>query len=142
MGRRFKIEVDNKALTHLNTSGDRTIHDWVEFILEFDFEIGHKRGILNMLPHNLSHMYRMLQLDWGHQTVPEGVTQVFNIGLLEVDDEGSDMVAKRVKEFVEEVMKKKTPSPKERRKVVEECHGCGHVGSAMLFRILFRNGYY
>ena len=33
--------------------------------MDFDFETRFKRGILNVLPHQLSHMYDMLQLDFG-----------------------------------------------------------------------------
>ena len=33
--------------------------------MDFDFEMRFKRGILNVLPHQLSHMYDMLQLDFG-----------------------------------------------------------------------------
>ena len=39
--------------------------DWLGFFQEYDFETCFKRGVLNVLPHELSHMYSMLELDHG-----------------------------------------------------------------------------
>jgi hypothetical protein len=37
--------------------------DWLQFILEFDMEVHHKPGFQNILPHHLSHMYNLLDMD-------------------------------------------------------------------------------
>ena len=39
--------------------------DWLGFFQEYDFEMRFKRGVLNVLPHELLHMYSMLELDHG-----------------------------------------------------------------------------
>ena len=52
-------------LTYLNDSSNRMVLDWLGFFQEYDFETCFKRGVLNVLPHELSHMYSMLKLDHG-----------------------------------------------------------------------------
>ena len=57
--------MDNKVLTYLNDSSNRMVLDWLGFFQEYDFETHFKRGVLNVLPHELLHMYAMLELDHG-----------------------------------------------------------------------------
>ena len=63
--RKFYWGMDNKALTYLNDLSNRMVLDWLGFFQEYDFETHFKRGVLNVLPHELSHMYSMLELDHG-----------------------------------------------------------------------------
>ena len=63
--RKFYWGMDNKALTYLNNSSNRMVLDWLGFFQKYDFETRFKRGVLNVLPHELSHMYSMLELDHG-----------------------------------------------------------------------------
>ena len=48
------------------------ILDWVNYFQDFNFETRFKRGILNVLPHELSHMYDLVGLDFGKGEVKEG----------------------------------------------------------------------
>ena len=52
-------------LTYLNNLSNRMVLDWLGFFQEYDFEMRFKRGVLNVLPHELLHMYSMLELDHG-----------------------------------------------------------------------------
>ena len=63
--RKFYWGMDNKVLTYLNDLSNRMVLDWLGFFQEYDFETRFKRGVLNVLPHELSHMYSMLELDHG-----------------------------------------------------------------------------
>ena len=55
--RKFVWGMDNKALTFINECRSRVIVSWAMEFQEFDFETKFKAGVLNVLPHNLSHMY-------------------------------------------------------------------------------------
>ena len=63
--RKFTWGLDSKAVSFINTSTNQVVLDWINIFMDFDFETRFKRGILNILPHQLSHMYDMLQLDFG-----------------------------------------------------------------------------
>lgn len=63
--KKFYLGMDNQALTYLNENKSRVILDWAMEFQEFDFETKFKKGILNVLPHNLSHLYSVLDLDFG-----------------------------------------------------------------------------
>ena len=63
--RKFTWGLDFKAVSFINTLTNQVVLDWINIFMDFDFETRFKRGILNVLPHQLSHMYDMLQLDFG-----------------------------------------------------------------------------
>ena len=44
-------------LTYLNDLSNRMVLDWLGFFQEYDFEMRFKRGVLNVLPHELSHVF-------------------------------------------------------------------------------------
>ena len=62
---KFYWGMDNKALTFINGSTNRMILDWVNYFQDFNFKTRFKRGVLNVLPHELSHMYDLVGLDFG-----------------------------------------------------------------------------
>ena len=55
----FKLFTDHKALTFLLTQQhlNNMLNDWLAFILEYDFEIVHLPGILNVVCDSLSRQY-------------------------------------------------------------------------------------
>ena len=63
--RKFTWGLDSKAVSFINTLMNQVVLDWINIFMDFDFETRFKRSILNVLPHQLSHMYDMLQLDFG-----------------------------------------------------------------------------
>ena len=63
--RRFTWGMDLKAMTFINLSTNRTVLDWINLFMEFDFVTKFKKGVLNVLPHELSHCYDLLELDFG-----------------------------------------------------------------------------
>ena len=73
--RKFIWGMDNKALTYINESSARVIVGWAMEFQEFTFETKFKEGVLNVLPHNLSHMYDLLPLDFGRGEKPEVVSE-------------------------------------------------------------------
>jgi hypothetical protein len=62
--------------------------------------------------------------------------------MLTVDAQDSDQVAVRMRKFVKEVLNKKEPTLEERNELMEALHQEGHVGADLMFRTLFKDGYY
>jgi hypothetical protein len=140
LGKHFIIEVDNKALQFIATSKERMVLDWTDFLLEFDFTIKYKKGVLNVLPHHLSHLYENILIDECEDEKRGAL--LWNASKLKVDASSSDLVAKRMREFVKDVIRKIEPPVEEREKIVQEKHNEGHVGADLLFRTLFKEGFY
>jgi transposase InsO family protein len=58
-GKKFRLYTDHKALTCLHTqkTTNQMINGWLETLLELDFEVIHRPGVLNVLPDALSRVY-------------------------------------------------------------------------------------
>ena len=147
--RKFTWGLDSKAVSFINTSTNRVVLDWINIFMDFDFEMRFKRGILNVLPHQLSHMYDMLQLDFGRG---ENLGDV-EMGLLEsgVKQVGSVVAVARgvgsrfdqsTKKFIQEKLLKEAPPVEERLKLVADTHKQSHMGFKMLFKMLWEDGYF
>ena len=147
--RKFTWGLDSKAVSFINTSTNRVVLDWINIFMDFDFETRFKRGILNVLPHQLSHMYDMLQLDFGRG---ENLGDV-EMGLLEsgVKQVGSVVAVARgvgsgfdqsTKKFIQEKLLKEAPPVEERLKLVADTHKQSHMGFKMLFKMLWEDGYF
>ena len=147
--RKFTWGLDSKAVSFINTLTNRVVLDWINIFTDFDFETRFKRGILNVLPHQLSHMYDMLQLDFGRG---ENLGDV-EMGLLErgVKQVGSMVAVARgvgsgfdqsTKKFIQEKLSKEAPPVEERLKLVADTHKQSHMGSKMLFKMLWEDGFF
>ena len=139
LGRKFAIEVDNKALEYIHTSKDRMVLDWVDFLLEFDMTISYKKGILNILPHHLSHLYELVVNETAEHQREGGVLNILHLRL---DSQSSSEVAARMSEFIKNVIMREEPPLEERQKIVAERHAETHNGPEMLFRTIFQEGFY
>ncbi len=58
-GTHFKLYTDHKALTYMFTQRhvNAMLNNWLEQLLDYDFEVVHKPGVLNILPDRLSRLY-------------------------------------------------------------------------------------
>ena len=140
--RKFIWGMDNKALTFLNQSKSRVILDWVNLFQDYDFETRFKRGVLNVLPHTLSHMYGLLDLDWGSKNdegVQQGEPPVRLVNLAAVSRGVGSKFRHQEKKFVEEKLHKKAPSLGERLKRVLDLHKENHVGGQMMYQMLWED---
>ena len=143
--RKFYWGMDNKALTYLNDSSNRMVLDWLGFFQEYDFETRFKRGVLNVLPHELSHMYAMLELDHGLKKPGLGdgggcslLTELCGI----VRGTGSG-VRQATHKFLQEKLDKVRPATAEERKeILSSTHAESHMGENMLFNMIWEDGYW
>ena len=134
--RKFYWGMDNKALTYLNDLSNRMVLDWLGFFQEYDFETCFKRGVLNVLPHELSHMYSMLELDHGLEKPGLGdgggcslLTELCGI----VRGTGSG-VRQATHKFLQEKLDKVWPAmAEERKEILSTTHAKSHMGENMLF---------
>ena len=102
--------------------------------------IAYKKGVLNVLLHNLSHLYACIKLDRrkGKPRKELHLSAQFLIS----DPMGEDAVARRMHQFVREVLHKKDPNPEERGRLVKELYQEGHIEADLMFKMLFKEGYY
>ena len=143
--RKFYWGMDNKVLTYLNDSSNRMVLDWLGFFQEYDFETRFKRGVLNVLPHELSHMYSMLELDHGLKKPGLGdgggcslLTELCGI----VRGTGSG-VRQATRKFLQEKLDKVWPATAEERNgILFSTHAESHMGENMLFNMIWEDGYW
>ncbi len=135
-GRRFVVETDHKALTYLHQSDKYMILDWLDFILEYDFEVHYRKGIHHILPDALSRFYDKPEREKGDGSVLLCVSE------LRVDDVPASNVGKRMRELISNAIGKKDPGQQERKAVVEQAHKESHIGGYGLYQKVFRDGYF
>ena len=147
--RKFTWGLDSKAVSFINTSTNQVVLDWINIFMDFDFETRFKRGILNVLPHQLLHMYDMLQLDFGRGEnlgdvemglLESGMKQVGSVvAVAQGVGSGFDQSTKK---FIQEKLLKEAPPVEERLKLVADTHKQSHMGFKMLFKMLWEDGYF
>ena len=160
--RKFFWGMDNQALTYINVNKSRVILDWAMLFQEFDFETHFKRGVLNVLPHNLSHLYAVLDLDFGTGPMENPVSKPVYITRLvghDVKDlklnfgdvsaffagRGSLVLPTftgRNSSIIQSLGKECPEDEDERKDMVKKCHEANHVGAKMMFKMIFNDGYY
>jgi len=136
-GSKFTLETDHKALTYMLGSSNRMILDWLHLLSDFQIEVKQKPEFSNVLPHNLSHMYDMVEKDSEHNKGEETI-----ISELQVDGMEDIRMRDWRKEFVENVLQKELVPEGKRKELVKKMHVKSHVGSDGLYRVLFRSGVY
>ena len=143
--RKFYWGMDNKALTYLNDLSNRMVLDWLGFFQEYDFETRFKRGVLNVLPHELSHMYSMLELDHGLKKPGLGdgggcslLTELCRI----VRGTGSGVRQATCKFLQEKLDKVRPATAEERKEILSSTHAESHMGENMLFNMIWEDGYW
>ena len=143
--RKFYWGMDNKALTYLNDSSNRMVLDWLGFFQEYDFETRFKRGVLNVLPHELLHMYSMLELDHGLKKPGLGdgggcslLTELCRI----VRGTGSGVRQATCKFLQEKLDKVRPATAEERKEILSSTHAESHMGENMLFNMIWEDGYW
>jgi hypothetical protein len=166
------IHTDHKPLTYILSSNQLSpaLQQWMDVILDYDFKIIHRDGILNVIPDALSRMFSShyaLSKAWGVNNTPFPHTSSVEISTVEVaadaklDDQkhSNELVddsflegeeEAKASEFEEsnlqiELLKrgKRSPATDEQKlDLIKSTHLFGHFGREAIFKQLWNKGYY
>jgi hypothetical protein len=134
LGTRFDLWCDHRALSFMFTQKNLSdvLLNWLDVLLDFDFSITHKPGLLMTLPDRLSRLY------------PESVrheASVRRLGL-ESDESAKIFPERELKKFVRERFSKECPEKERQQKLLEQFHVLGHFGADLLFKKIWHAGYF
>ena len=124
-GRHFTLYTDHKALVciHTQKQTNQMINGWLETLLELDFEVVHRPGILNVLPDAISRIYDADQPNEQNETVLWGIEIVIPSQDMEVDQDEQTL-------------------PELRNMLVLRAHLRGHFGSKAMLKDIVSQGHY
>jgi hypothetical protein len=143
-GIHFRLHTDHRALTFVFTTEriSYAIHEWIDVIFDFDFEIVHAPGILNVLPDALSRLYPSRfwkggcgPLQDSKRAQHQAVRRLLLTDVVKYPD-------KELAHFISERMDKECPAAGQRQKLLEQAHVQGHFGADYVFKKLWAAGYY
>lgn len=148
-GKMFTLFTDHKSLTYLFTakSLNYALRDWMQFLLEYTFKIVHRPGVLNVLPHHLSHLFdgmsRPLDSQLPHVFESDPSVLEINIRNLPVDDSDPKGQFKELSTFIKERLGKTAlPTEEDQLKYLEILHLKGHIGAECIFQVAWKDGQY
>ena len=141
---KFTWGMDNSAMTYINESTNRMVLNWVHIFSEFDFDTVFKRGILNILPHNLSHMYGLMDnLDFGRKEKSKEKVDVSEGIAMRVAGAGSKYKISKERYLWECEEKNHLEDDLEKRKeLLNQRHVENHGGVSILFQTMWVDGYW
>ena len=142
--RKFTWGMDNSAMTYINESTNRMVLNWVHIFSEFDFDTVFKRGILNILPHNLSHMYGLMDdLDFGRKEKSKEKVDVSEGIAMRVAGVGSKYKISKERYLWECEEKNHLEDDLEKRKeLLNQRHVENHGGVSILFQTMWVDSYW
>jgi hypothetical protein len=126
---------------YLNSSNEKMILDWLDFLQEYNFKIKHIIGITHVLPYHLSYLYRLLDLNSNKESTLD-ISKSKDVLMLNIDNDKDDEIAKRMKEFIVSVTDRQELPNEKKKDLIREKHNEGHVEADLLFKSFFRNGFY
>lgn len=145
-GSRFTLYTDHQSLTTMFTNPRHTssyiIANWMDVLLEYDFEIRHRPGIQMLLPDTLSRLYSKERDDELEELEDQLNTNaaIRMVGSLE----NSQAPEQAIAEFISERLGKRTISSREdqiaRLRAAHE--ESAHFGAEQLFRKIWRSGFW
>jgi len=158
-GQRFTLYTDHAALTSLFTSTPSTSHvfmDWLQVLLEYDFDVRHLPGLQNVMPDALS---RLSEDQQKRHDIPAMLSALIapEAGLagkhataeapagakLRIDELPASNPEKLLLEFIKERhLKSNIVGAENRLQYLRDCHAYGHFGADALFKAVWRNGFW
>ena len=148
-GRHFIVYSDHKALVYLHTQkiANPMMINWIETLLDFDFDVVHIPGILNKLPDMLSRLYPPLEDD-NKLVEDKGITKRTNNLKKRVvvkrkkysRDKVVNVLATRLIGNKNEVTNYMTPPEEERDAILRDTHTFGHYGYQAIVRDIHSRG--
>ena len=157
------IHTDHKPLTHMFSSTELShpLQQWLDTILDYQFTIVHRDGILNVIPDAISRMFHVAYSTspaWGvGGSLPVAPLQLHASQLVgegaAAEPDSSAEQARRTSPSVStspselavelERRGKRCPSTlEERSELIKTAHSLGHFGREAIFRRLFNDGFW
>lgn len=137
-GQKFTLFCDHAAITYLFTGSHETkmLNYWAYTLLEYNFTIVHRPGILNTLPDALSRLYPSLSEEG------KAANQVDQLNAIDLDIR-SKRVNQDLQKFVRERLNKTADiSDDEKAALLSRLHALNHLGADALFKQVWSEGFY
>ena len=137
-GRKFTLYTDHRALTYLFTQKHTSIvmSGWQDVILEYDFDIVYRPGILNILPDHLSRLFPK-EL-WPKEQQLDDLLATTSI--VPTDAEPMHITSCYMHVLQEDNVSTRAEVPEEQRNtVMAEAHGPGHFGGQQMVKTIHAN---
>jgi hypothetical protein len=158
------LHTDHKPLTHMFSSAELShpLQQWLDTILDYQFIIVHRDGILNVIPDAISRMFHTAYSTapvWGVDgSLPTAPLQLNASQLVgeRVADQSADQADSQQNLIpssapapssdliveLERRGKRCPPSDAERSELIKRAHALGHFGREAIFRRLFNDGFW
>lgn len=145
-GREFVLYTDHNALTSIFTKKELSHHvkDWLDTVLQYDFEVRHRPGISMVLSDALSRIFDELDDARSRQELST-VSNPLAIRAVKrtVTDELTRYADKELREFIaERLLKILVSDPAKRGQLLRNAHADGHFGAEDLYKKIWRGGHY
>ena len=146
------VHTDHKPLTHIFSSAELShpLQQWLDTILDYQFSIAHRDGVLNIIPDAISRMFHAAYSTsptWGVDgSLPAAPLQLNASSLAGEGD--ADLLATSSTSAVDLAVElerrgKRCPSSDaERSELITQAHSFGHFGREAVFRRLFNDGFW
>ena len=146
-GRRFTLFTDHSALVAINTKSELSyvMSNWLDVLLQYDFDICHRPGVELVLPDKLSRMFlamRRARSELDSVLIKPQEPQTLEVKRITVD-ELTKQPDQELANFINERLLKKTLASEEKRlELVRQVHSKGHYGAEKIYKELWALGYY
>lgn len=151
LGAKFHLFTDHSALRYLLTKPhtNRTLNYWAFTLMEYDFDVQHRPGIMNVLPDRLSRLYPPFLCNEGedgranlNSTPTSSTNQPVASRAAIATVEVSSHPSREMKEFIKHRLDKTEPASSERASLLDQYHSLAHEGAESLFKRLWNAGYW
>ena len=150
LGEHFILFTDHASLTTMLTTSHRSIvvDNWLDVLLEYDFEVRHRPGIQMVLSDALSRLFEdpLDESDLSpsleaFKVDEEAIMGIRKIRLLNAPQASKPELA--MAQFVKERLNKESLSdPSEQVAMLRAAHAAGHFGAETLFSKVWNDGYF
>ena len=143
-GKKFEVQCDHKALVYLHSQKELSpmLVGWLEELLEFNFTVTHIKGILNILPDELSRLYPPqdeFKLEEGDKSKSRRKKYIRNKKVYS-KDERINVLAVKVAQNKMTTLDYICPPEEERDKILKDAHSFGHFGAESIVQRIHADG--
>lgn len=144
LGKHFEVQCDHKSLVYIHSQKELSpmLVGWLETILEFSFRVVHIKGILNILPDELSRLYppRDESKLEGGKTPYRSNKKAMNKRKAYSKDKNVNVLAVKLVNNKHATLDYICPPEEERDKILNETHEFGHFGSESIVQRIHADG--